>query len=80
MFPDKDWIWRFIFEKNLIRRGSGYLFDFYNENSGRVIQDVTSDGGSVFFAKVVICTKKSKLFCQYVLHSSQSMIIRVTSS
>jgi len=26
---------------------SGYLFDFYNEISQRVIQDVTKDGGSV---------------------------------
>jgi len=46
----------------------------------RVIQDVTNDGGSVFFAMVLIFTKKSKLFCQYVLHSSQSMIIRVILS
>jgi len=27
-----------------------------------------------------LCSQKSKWFCQYVLHSSQSMIIRVTSS
>ena len=50
--------------------GSGYLFDFYKEISLRVIQDVTNDGGSTFFAMVVILTKKSKLFCKYVLHSS----------
>jgi len=37
-----------------------------------VIQDVTNDGGSVFFAMF--------LYCQYVLHSSQPMVIRVTSS
>ena len=42
------------------------------------MQDVTNDGGSVFFAMVFICTKKSKLFCQYVLHLSHSRIIRVT--
>jgi len=56
------------------------LFDFYNEIFLKVIQDVTNDGGSVFFAMVFIFTKKSKLFCQYVLHSSQSMIIHVILS
>jgi len=56
------------------------LFDFYNEIFLKVIQDVTNDGGSVFFAMVFIFTKKSKLFWQYVLHSSQSMIIHVTLS
>jgi len=35
----QDWIWIFIFEKNWIRTGSGYLFDFYNEISLRVIQE-----------------------------------------
>jgi len=30
-FLDQDWIWIFIFEKNWIRTGSGYLFDFHNE-------------------------------------------------
>jgi len=35
-----------------------------------VIQDVTNYGGSVFSTMVFICTKKSKLFGQYVLHSS----------
>jgi len=44
-----------------------------------VTQDVTNDGASVFFDMVFIFTIKSKLFCQHVLHSSQSMIIRVTS-
>ena len=34
--------------------------------------------GSVSFAIVFIFTKKTKLFCQYVPHSSQSMIILVT--
>jgi len=63
-----------------IGSGSGYLFDFHNEISLRVIQDVTNDGGSVFFVMVFIFTKKSKLFCQYVLHSSQSMVIRVSLS
>jgi len=29
-FLDQDWICIFIFEKNWIRTGSGYLFDFYN--------------------------------------------------
>jgi len=49
---DQDWIWIFIFEKNWIRTGSGYLFDVCNEICLRVIQDVTNDGGSVFFAMV----------------------------
>jgi len=64
----------------LIKFGSGYWFDFYNEISRRVIQDVTNDGGSVFFAMVFMFTKQSKLFYQYVVHSSQSMIIRITLS
>ena len=34
--------------------GSGYWFDFYNEIFLRVIQDVTNDGVSVFFAMVFI--------------------------
>ena len=38
------------------------MFDFYNEIFLKVIQDVTNDGGSVFFAMVFIFTKKSKLF------------------
>jgi len=46
---DQDWFWIFIFEKNWIRTGSGYWFDFYNEISLRVIQDVTNDGAVVFF-------------------------------
>jgi len=77
-FSYQDWI--FIFEKNWIRTGSGYLFYFYNEISLKVIQDVTNDDGSVVFAMVFIFTKKSKLFCQYAVHSPQSMIIRVTLS
>jgi len=35
------------FEKSCIRTGSRYLFDFYNEISLRVIQDVTNDGANV---------------------------------
>jgi len=50
IFSDQDWIWVFIFEKNWIRTGPGYLFAFYNESSRRVIHDVTNDGGSVLFA------------------------------
>jgi len=60
IFSDQDWIWIFIFEKNWIRIGSGYWFDFYNEIFLRVIQDVTNDGGSVFFAMI---------FILHVLHS-----------
>jgi len=30
-FLDQDWIGVYVFEKNWIRTGSGYLFDFYNE-------------------------------------------------
>jgi len=52
-----DWIWIFIFEKNWIRTGSGYLFDFYNEISLRVIQDVTNDSACVFFTEVFILQK-----------------------
>ena len=47
-FLDQDWIWIFIFEKYWIMTWSGYLFDFYNENFLRVIQDVTNDGAVVF--------------------------------
>ena len=68
IFSNQDAVWIFIFEKNWIRTGSGYWFDFHNEIFLRVIQDVTNDGGSVFFAMA--------LYCQYVLHSSQSMVIR----
>jgi len=50
MFSDQDWIWIFIFEKNWIRTGTGYLLDFYNDISLRVIQDGTNDGGCVFIA------------------------------
>ena len=45
-FSDQDWIWIFIFEKKLIR--TGYLFDFYNEISLGVNQEV-KNGGRVFF-------------------------------
>jgi len=48
IFFDQDWIWILIFEKNWIRTGSGYLFDFCNEIFLRVIQDVTNDGAVVF--------------------------------
>jgi len=50
---DQGWVWIYIFEKNWIRTGSGYLFDFYNEISLRVIQDVTNDGVPVFFAIIL---------------------------
>ena len=65
IFSDQDWIWIFIFEKNWIRTASGYLLNFYNEISLKVIkfQDVTNGGVSTFFATVLIFTKKSKLFC-----------------
>jgi len=59
---DQDWIWIFIFEKNWIRAGSGYLFDFYNEIFLRVIQDVTNDGAVVFFAMIFIFTKNQNNF------------------
>jgi len=42
--------------------GSGYLFDFYNEIPLRVIQGVTNDGGSVFFATVSIFIKNQNYF------------------
>jgi len=46
----------FICEKNWIRTGNAYLLDFYNDISIRVIQDVTNDGGSFFFAMGYIHT------------------------
>jgi len=58
--------------------GSGYLLDFYNEIFLRVIQDVTNDGAVILFNYDFYIHKKSKCFCEYVLHSSQSMMIRVT--
>jgi len=58
IFLDQDWIWIFIFEKNWIRIGLGYLFDFHNEIFLRVIQDVTNDCVVVFFAMIFIFTKK----------------------
>jgi len=61
--------------------GPGYLFDFYNELSLRVIQDVTNDGGRVFFAMVFIFTNNQNVFVNIcLLHSSQSKIIRYTLS
>jgi len=68
------------FGKNWIKTGSGYSFDLYNEISMRVIQDVTNDAWWYRNVLVFIFTKKSKLFCQYVVHLSQSMIIHVTLS
>jgi len=49
-------------KKNCIRTGSGYWFDFYNEITLRVIQDVTNDGRNVFFAVVFIFTKNQNDF------------------
>jgi len=71
IFSDQDWIWIFIFEKNWIRAGSGYWFDFCYEIFLRVIQDFTNDGGYglLWF-----------LYSQCVLHSPQSMEIRVPLS
>ena len=71
-FLGQDWIWIFIFEKKWIRTGSGYWFDFYNELCLKVIQDVTNDGDSVFFAMFFILSACG------VLHSSQTMAIHVT--
>jgi len=62
IFLDQDWILIFIFEKNWFRTRSGYLFDFYNEISLRVIQDVTNDGTVVFFAMIFIFTKNQNDF------------------
>jgi len=44
----------YLSKKKWIRTGSGYRFDFYNEISLWMIQDVTYDGGSVFFAIIFI--------------------------
>ena len=65
IFLDQDWIWIFIFEKNWIRTGSGYMFDFHNEIFLRVIQDQMSHGhygASVFFTVVFIFTKNQNDF------------------
>ena len=48
VFSDQDWIWILIFEKNWIRTGSGYWFDF-KEISLRVVQNVINDGVMVVF-------------------------------
>ena len=61
-FLDQDWIWIFIFEKNWIRTGSEYLFNFYKEIFLRVIQDVTNDGTVVFSAVIFIFTKNQNDF------------------
>ena len=62
IFLEQDWIWIFFFEKKWIRTGSGYWFDFYNEIFLRVNQDVTNDGGGVFFAIIFIFTKNQNDF------------------
>jgi len=84
IFSNHDWIWIFIFEKNCIRTGSGYWSDSITNFSWlRVIQDVTNDGGSIFFLVLVAVFSFCYywfLYCQYVLHSSKSMVVRVTSS
>jgi len=49
-----------IFEKNWIRTGSGYLFDFYNKIFLREIQDVTNDGAVVFFTIMIFIFTKNK--------------------
>jgi len=48
LISGQDWIWILIFFFNWKRTGSGYLFDFYNEISLRVTQDVsvTIDGAT----------------------------------
>ena len=74
IFSDQDWIWIFIFEKNWIRTGSGYWFDFYNEIFLRVIQFNMSQMMVAVFSLLWF------LHCQYELHSSQSIVIRSTLS
>jgi len=55
-----------------IGSGSGYRFDFYNEITLRVIQNVTNDGGSVSFAMVFIFTKyKNGLVSMCHTHHNQ---------
>ena len=62
VFLDHDCIWIFIFEREWIRTGSGYLFDFYNEVFLRVILDVTNDGAVVFFVMILILKKNQNDF------------------
>jgi len=75
IFSDQDWIWIFIFEKNWIRTGSGYWLDFYNEIFLRVIQDVTNDGGSVFFAMVTVQNRPAHNRPLKTDHSKQTTFI-----
>ena len=76
-FSDQDWIWIFIFEKNWIRTGSVYLFVIHDEISLRVTQDVTNNGGSVFFTMDFLSTKNKPILS---ICATQSMKIRVTLS
>ena len=62
VFLDHDCIWIFIFEREWIRTGSGYLFDFCNEVFLRVILDVTNDGAVVFFVMILILKKNQNDF------------------
>ena len=76
-FSDQDWIWIFIFEKNWIRTGSVYLFVIHDKISLRVTQDVTNNGGSVFFTMDFLSTKNKPILS---VCATQSMKIRVTLS
>ena len=76
-FSDQDWIWIFIFEKNWIRTGSVYLFVIHDEISLRVTQDVTNNGGNVFFTMDFLSTKNKPILS---ICATQSMKIRVTLS
>jgi len=62
IFLKQDWISIIIFEKNWITTGFGYLFNFYNEISLRVIQDVTNDGLGRFCYIFYIHTKNQNDF------------------
>jgi len=72
----------YLFLKNWNKIGSAYLFDFYYEIFLRMLQDVINDGAVVFFAMIFIFAKNQNDFVSMccTVHSSQSMIIRVTSS
>jgi len=72
IFLHQDWIWMLIFEKKWIRTGSGYWFDSITKFSWEWFK--------MSQMMVAVFPLLWSLYCQYVLHSSQSMVIRVTLS
>jgi len=72
IFLNQDWIWIFIFEKI----GSAQDHNICLISIMKiVIQDVTNDGGSVFFAIVFIITKKIKMILSVCTHHNQLVLL-----